>query len=382
MPDAPAPPALIRVLLFAHEKPRMLSFRGEKPWTLRASHRGIHIDAGTAVHFRCTPQGIEAQWNANRETASRFTLLGPGPHRVQAAGRSILTEGTLEITGTGMALAPRLEMSTAHYVLGVLHSEMGSAPPAALEAMAVCIRSFTWRAAERPRHPSAHTCDATHCQRYRPSGTLIPALRQAVEQTRGQFRAWHSEPAETLWHAACGGFLSSAHEAFGREDIPYLPAQPDKKRDGGAWCDVPSGRWKWTTKLSQDQWGQALQRAGFLRTGDTRPHLKVGSRSIGGRVLRIQWGESVAQAITGQTFWEMVGPTLGWNGLRSLHFRITPTPSGWTLSGVGLGHGVGLCQAGAIERARAGWGREAILDTYFPGTQTARTTRLRRGPAW
>ena len=40
-------------------------------------------------------------------------------------------------------------------------------------------------------------------------------------------------------------------------------------------------------------------------------------------------------------------------------------------AGAGSGHGVGLCQWGAIGRARAGQDYETILRTYFPGTKLA-----------
>ena len=36
--------------------------------------------------------------------------------------------------------------------------------------------------------------------------------------------------------------------------------------------------------------------------------------------------------------------------------------------GRGYGHGVGMCQWGAIGRARAGQSFRSILGTYYPGT--------------
>jgi len=39
-----------------------------------------------------------------------------------------------------------------------------------------------------------------------------------------------------------------------------------------------------------------------------------------------------------------------------------------TLEGTGYGHGVGMCQWGAIGRARGGQDFRTILRTYFPGT--------------
>jgi stage II sporulation protein D len=39
-----------------------------------------------------------------------------------------------------------------------------------------------------------------------------------------------------------------------------------------------------------------------------------------------------------------------------------------TLRGTGYGHGVGMCQWGAIGRARAGQDFRTILQAYYPGT--------------
>ena len=40
----------------------------------------------------------------------------------------------------------------------------------------------------------------------------------------------------------------------------------------------------------------------------------------------------------------------------------------FTLRGHGYGHGIGMCQWGAIGRARAGQDAVTILQTYYPGT--------------
>ena len=59
--------------------------------------------------------------------------------------------------------------------------------------------------------------------------------------------------------------------------------------------------------------------------------------------------------------------------LNSTYFSVDPTARGTRLTrlvvrGSGYGHGVGLCQWGAIGRARAGQSYRTILQTYFPGT--------------
>ena len=39
----------------------------------------------------------------------------------------------------------------------------------------------------------------------------------------------------------------------------------------------------------------------------------------------------------------------------------------FVVSGSGLGHGVGMCQLGALDMAKKGWSYRKILTHYFPG---------------
>ena len=65
---------------------------------------------------------------------------------------------------------------------------------------------------------------------------------------------------------------------------------------------------------------------------------------------------------------------MGYGVLRSGALVATvPHPSdpllggGWRVQGRGRGHGVGLCQEGARDLARAGWSARSILAHYYPG---------------
>ncbi len=46
--------------------------------------------------------------------------------------------------------------------------------------------------------------------------------------------------------------------------------------------------------------------------------------------------------------------------------------SGWLFRGGGWGHGVGMCQTGAIGRAEAGQSYRQILEHYFNGAQVSK----------
>jgi stage II sporulation protein D len=60
--------------------------------------------------------------------------------------------------------------------------------------------------------------------------------------------------------------------------------------------------------------------------------------------------------------------------LNSSKFDVRLVRSGGALSevvieGGGWGHGIGMCQVGAMGRARAGQDYRTILSTYYPGTE-------------
>jgi stage II sporulation protein D len=69
---------------------------------------------------------------------------------------------------------------------------------------------------------------------------------------------------------------------------------------------------------------------------------------------------------------EMFQRLAGWGAVRSNNFHVERGTARVRLSGIGFGHGVGLCQTGAEERGKAGHTWMRILEFYYPGT----------GPAW
>jgi stage II sporulation protein D len=63
--------------------------------------------------------------------------------------------------------------------------------------------------------------------------------------------------------------------------------------------------------------------------------------------------------------------------LRSAAFTLTATGAGRGITrlvaeGSGAGHGVGLCQWGAVGRSRAGHDFQRILAAYYPGAALQR----------
>ena len=71
----------------------------------------------------------------------------------------------------------------------------------------------------------------------------------------------------------------------------------------------------------------------------------------------------------GEELREVLSTAFGARAVRSTWFTVGRLGQAFVFEGRGFGHGVGLCQAGALARLRAGQKLPAILQTYFPGTK-------------
>jgi stage II sporulation protein D len=228
--------------------------------------------------------------------------------------------------------------------------EMGAvARPEALKAMAVVARS--WIRTNRGRHRTEgfDFCQTTHCQRLDPSASSA-AIRRAVEETAGVILWYRGRPAQVFHSADCGGRTASAGEIWPGLARPYLPAKDDP------WClrREPGG---WRAEIPWPRLAAALGLPGLR-------FLAVERRSASGRVLSLRSGRGPVDA---ETLHLRVGRALGWSLLRSRFYEVESRPHSAVFSGKGEGHGVGLCQKGAMEMAQSGADFREILAFYFPG---------------
>ena len=251
------------------------------------------------------------------------------------------------------------------YVSRVVSGEMGPRAAApALEAMAMTVRTFA--RAHRQRHAAEgfDLCDLTHCQVV---GKATPATDAAAAATAGLVLLDGTRVADVYYSAWCGGHTQTASRAWpGATDRAYLPARPDE-----ACADEPG----WTSEIPEPKLRQALQAAGLK--GDRVTSLAVTARDASGRVHTLQAAGMAPDSIGANAFQLAVGRVIGWQFVKSTRFDIRQTATGVSLTGRGMGHGVGLCTRGAMNRARAGATREAILAAYFPGVTIGRTGALR-----
>ena len=246
------------------------------------------------------------------------------------------------------------------YVARVVAGEAArNSQPAALEALAITVRTFALANRGRHRADNFDLCDQTHCQVVR---SATAATERATQATAGRVLLRNGAPASIFYTASCGGRTEVPSAVWpGAEDPPFLPSHEDEACQGAP---------EWSAELRDADLLRALREAGFR--GERLRDVRVAARSASGRVARIRLDGLRPDAISGQDLRVAVGRTLGWQHIKSTAFDLRRDGNRIRFVGHGSGHGVGLCVIGSARLAERGQTPEAILAEYFPGLQLSR----------
>jgi len=251
------------------------------------------------------------------------------------------------------------------YVAGVLAAEISPSWNAqSLAAQAIASRTY---AARRIAHSAAKDYDVTDDtsnQVYRGFDGVVPAYTAAVAATAGQCLRYGSDYADVFYHSACGGHTASSEEISGQPAPAYLQGIADVDPSGHAYCGR-SPYFKWRNDVDSTAIGRALD-----VDAATVEDLAVDLRWPDGRVKSVRASLSGAGSLefAGRDFYGRMADVLGYKVLPSQLFDVAKSADGFTFTGNGVGHGVGMCQWGARGRGDAGQSAAQILAAYFPGT--------------
>jgi stage II sporulation protein D len=289
---------------------------------------------------------------------------GPGrPMLPGAIGPQQTT--TLRVRSSGRVVSVALE----RYVLGAALSEVtptGETSPTAArvyEVQAVIARSYAL--AHRGRHAAEgfDLCDTTHCQVYQPdrikTSSFAAVAEGAVTRTRGQVLRVGQAIIDAVFHADCGGHTTTPAAAWNGTNHPYLPAREDQ---------MPGlTHRRWVFEASNADWRTVLNSDPRTSVGAVFRSIEVTATGPGDRVTAVRLNGARERVVSGDVLRAVVTTARGARALMSTRFAVERTPAGFSLVGSGFGHGVGLCQIGAIARARRGDRLADILSHYYPG---------------
>lgn len=278
-------------------------------------------------------------------------------------------------------------VSLEDYLRGVVPGEIGDRSPAehaAAEAQSVAARSY---AVVRMRSSTGRGYDVqagVADQVYGGADAERMVSDLAISATEGQVLLYAGRPVSAPYHSTCGGSTAAQSELFRAADEPHLQRVSDRIPGSDRYyCDV-SPRFRWvrtidggTLERAMDTYLRQYAGAPSGRLGAVRA-VRVDGRTASGRVAAmIVQTERGDYRVRGNDT-RFVLRTPGGEILNSTYFSVAASGedagriSSLTVTGTGYGHGVGMCQWGAIGRARAGQDYLTILRTYYPGTTVGR----------
>ena len=243
-----------------------------------------------------------------------------------------------------------------------------------LEVQAVIGRTYALAHLNRHAAEGFDVCATTHCQLFEParltSSKWAAQSAEAIRKTTGTVVWFRNGPADALFHADCGGRTSRADDVWTGVGQPYLVSNDD---DGPA----ANAHATWRYEVTEAALIGALNKDPRTRVGTTLRTIEVLDRDGAGRAERITIRGSQERVIRGEELRDVLAQSFGGRAVRSTWFDIRRAGSSYVFDGRGFGHGVGLCQAGALARIRAGAKLPAVLQQYFPGTRliTLRASR-------
>ena len=354
--------------------------------------------------------------------------IGKGFHWERTEDQTF--SGTLQFVSDGNLIHAVNILPVEDYLVSVISSEMKStADREFLRAHAVISRSWVLSQLRSPyntttadkstppvtdhilkriikwydhdQHSLFDVCSDDHCQRYQGLSRIIsPAAKAAVRDTFAQTLVYKGRLCDARFSKCCGGITERFGTCWQDENMPYLVAIRDFGKDREpmpdltieenarqwilskpkSFCNSADGNilskslngydletpdyYRWTVGYTTAQISDIFRRKSGLDIGeivDMRPI----RRGPSGRIYELEI-EGTKQTVTIGKELE-IRRSLSESHLFSSAFVVEKTQDGFTLTGAGWGHGVGLCQIGAAVMASKGYTYRKILQHYYPG---------------
>ncbi|MCF7807147.1 MAG: SpoIID/LytB domain-containing protein [Candidatus Marinimicrobia bacterium] len=295
------------------------------------------------------------------------------------------------------------------YVACVATSEMGAeAPDDLLAAQTVVARCWSLALAEA-KHLDAgfDVCNDDCCQRYQGTTYLTEHSLKAALDTRGEVLTYENAVIDARYSKNCGGMAEDYDTVWEGGTVPYLThfwdgpepleglAVDDFQRLWNymdAYCsskrfesvDLAGMLGKVDVSGSYYRWEQVVEKQ-LLLANLKKYHdlswtkitgLQVGERGASARAKYVYLqgldthGHAVEQKLVSEYgIRQMLSESFLYSSaFIVMNSKTLESDDHIALKGVGWGHGVGLCQMGALGMALEGINYRDILSHYYPGT--------------
>ncbi len=297
------------------------------------------------------------------------------------------------------------------YLQCVATSEMNAAcPKTLLEVQTIVARSWILAKVEQ-KHTllGIDVCNDDCCQRYQGINHQTPEAIEASRKTAGKVLVYGNKIVDARYSKSCGGMTERFENVWVGPPQPYFRNLPDLPENESstvpdltdektfrkwildppkAFCSpntVPESRlgaylgsvdehaayYRWNCRYTNVTLTKLLQKKTRLDVKLVKELLPL-ERGGSGRIKALK-----VDFLTAQDKQEAVIIESEYEIRRILHpkflfssaFLVEHFPGGFLFRGAGWGHGVGLCQIGALGMALKEYSTGDILRHYYPGTE-------------
>jgi len=274
--------------------------------------------------------------------------------------------GLAELSAADNGILVVNQLPLEEYLVGLINCEISSAwPIEAVKAQAIIARTYALnRKMARmtaPYHMESSVIDQVY------EGCLIEdsRARRAVVETEGKVLTFGGAIIQAFYHSSCGGRTEASENVWGAS-IPYLKGVECQ------YCLTSPSATVWEVKLSLNEIEERLRAAGHKVSG--LYDIKQGAVNSRGRLKQVVL---LAAKGGGTVSGEQFRKAVGYGVIKSTRFTLKNSKNEISFSGSGNGHGVGLCQWGAKQRALDGFDCGEILSYYYPGTELKKLSDIR-----
>lgn len=258
-------------------------------------------------------------------------------------------------------LKPVNTLSIEDYISSVVGSEMNFKNLEALKVQSVISRTFAYWNLIKPLHEKYDLTDHTLSQVY--LGEIIdkPWYRIATKSTENEIITYSDKVTLSVFSSTCGGHTSNNSDVWSGKQLPYLKAISDQNA-----CEN-SPHFRWSFLIKKNELSKIIKNNWNINFSAIELEKTVSGRV---KIVRIKSNKDRFKEISGNEFRLAIIKSKGPKSLKSTFFDISlKSDEGFIFEGKGLGHGVGLCQWGALGLAENGWNYRDIIYFYYGGTR-------------
>jgi stage II sporulation protein D len=244
------------------------------------------------------------------------------------------------------------EIILDNYISGVVQAESGKRSYQEFyKVQAILARTFALSHLQKHGTEGFNLCDHTHCQAYFGKTTELDIMK-AVTDTKGKVVVDDNlNLIDAAFHSNSGGQTANSEDVWGSK-LSYLRSVNDT-------FSVKMPNAKWERKMAKEDW------LSYLKLKHNYPIQDSNARWLA-LTFKQENRKPFLEANNIKVPLKNVRTDLQ---LKSTFFSIFQQGDTLIFKGRGFGHGVGMCQEGAMRMAKLGYKYPDVINFYYQKTQ-------------